>query len=137
MSRPYSGSALSAYHRKQNAESRAREAARQEFAAKFESERPRHIARLKEIRAALVRHHSAKRRVARLRRTAAWADQSAIRAIYERARALSIETGVPHHVDHEIPLQGRLVSGLHVEANLQILTGSENSRKRNHFEIGP
>lgn len=30
--------------------------------------------------------------------------------------------------------QGRLVSGLHLHTNLKILTGSENSRKRNRYE---
>lgn len=38
-----------------------------------------------------------------------------------------------HHVDHEIPLQGELVSGLHVAENLQYLTGPENMSKGNSF----
>jgi hypothetical protein len=89
---------------------------------------------ISEKRAALVRHHSAKRRAAKLCRTPPWADMEAIRAVYVEARALTVATGIEHHVDHEIPLQGRLVSGLHVPANLRILTGVENSRKRNKFE---
>ncbi len=88
-----------------------------------------------EDRAALVRYHAAKRRAARLRRTPIWADQNAIRALYAAARALTRSTGVEHHVDHDVPLQGRLVSGLHVHHNLQILTGRENSRKKNRFEV--
>lgn len=88
-----------------------------------------------ENRAALVRFHVAKRRAARLRRTPSWADMDAIRSFYDEARRLTIETGVEHHVDHDIPLQGKLVSGLHVHNNLQILTGSENSRKKNRFEV--
>ncbi len=89
-----------------------------------------------ERHAAVIRHHAAKRRAAKLQRIPPWADEEAIAQIYARARALTVETGIEHHVDHEIPLQGKLVSGLHVPANLQILTGSENSRKRNHFEVG-
>jgi hypothetical protein len=89
---------------------------------------------LSEKRAALVRFHAAKRRCAKLQRTPPWADMKAIREFYVLARALSVETGIEHHVDHDIPLQGTQVSGLHVPANLQILTGVENSRKRNKFE---
>lgn len=88
-----------------------------------------------EDRRALVRFHASKRRAAKLRRTPSWADMAAIRLVYERAAALTAATGTPHHVDHEYPLQGALVSGLHVHNNLQVLTGVENSRKHNHFEV--
>lgn len=72
-----------------------------------------------------------------MRRTPAWANQEAIRAIYDLAHRLTDETGVPHHVDHEIPLQGELVSGLHVENNLRVIPATENIRKRNKFEVSP
>jgi hypothetical protein len=88
-----------------------------------------------EQRAALARFHANKRRAAKIQRTPPWADLDAMRAIYAEATRLSIETGIPHHVDHEIPLQGEFVSGLHVHNNLQILTASENSRKRNRYEV--
>ncbi len=57
----------------------------------------------------------------------AWADQEAITAIYLQAQ----QSGM--HVDHIIPLKGKLVSGLHVAANLQLLTPAANYRKRNKF----
>lgn len=88
-----------------------------------------------EQRKALVTFHANKRRAAKLQRTPPWADLDSMRAIYAEANRLTQETGIPHHVDHVIPLQGKLVSGLHVHNNLQILTGSENSKKRNHFEV--
>lgn len=79
----------------------------------------------------------AARRSAKMLRTPSWADLTAIQAIYKQARRLTHQTGVEHHVDHVIPLQSKLVCGLHVHTNLQILTGSENIRKRNRFEVEP
>lgn len=92
---------------------------------------------LKESRTVLRNVIASRRRAAKLQRTPSWSDRAQISAIYQEARRLTRETGIPHHVDHKVPLQGRLVCGLHVHQNLQILTGSENSKKRNHFEIEP
>jgi hypothetical protein len=39
-----------------------------------------------------------------------------------------------HHVDHVLPLCGKLVSGLHVAANLQYLPARINSGKGNRFQ---
>jgi hypothetical protein len=85
----------------------------------------------------LHRAYGAKRRAAKLKRTPAWLteqDQRDIEDFYYLAKALTEITGIPHVVDHILPLQGKLVSGLHHPANLQILTESENASKGNKFK---
>ncbi len=67
------------------------------------------------------------RRAAKLQRTPAWSDLEAIKQIY-------LDRPEDHHVDHIIPLQGELVSGLHVPENLQHLPASENCSKNNAFD---
>jgi len=51
-----------------------------------------------------------------------------IKKIYEECRNLSLETGIPHEVDHIIPIAA---GGLHHQDNLKILTRTEN-RKKGH-----
>ena len=60
-------------------------------------------------------------------------DWQSMNAFYELARTLSQDTGIPHQVDHIIPINGELVSGLHVPLNLQVLTRSENVAKSNRY----
>ncbi len=50
------------------------------------------------------------------------------------AKVLEKLTGEKYHVDHVIPLQGKNVSGLHIPANLQILTATANMKKGNKYE---
>lgn len=71
---------------------------------------------------------SAKYRAAKLNRTPEWSDNDKIKEIYAKCPE-------GYHVDHIIPLQGELVSGLHVPENLQYLPASENCSKGNRFNI--
>ena len=54
--------------------------------------------------------------------------------IYRCCKQISKETGIPHHVDHIIPIKGENVSGLHVPQNLQIVTASYNMSKKNKVQ---
>ena len=45
---------------------------------------------------------------------------------YEEARRLTIETGIPHEVDHIVSCKR---GGLHCHTNLQVLTAAENNAK--------
>lgn len=78
--------------------------------------------------------YSSLRRAQEMRATPAWADLKAIEAFYAEARRLTEETGIPHHVDHIIPLRGKTVCGLHVESNLRVIPAEENLRKRNRLD---
>jgi hypothetical protein len=82
--------------------------------------------------------HRTKGRVAKLHRTPKWTtekDLKAIQHIYILANDFSKAFNVKYHVDHIIPLQGKLVSGLHVPGNLQIIPATDNLKKNNKFEV--
>ena len=83
-----------------------------------------------------VRADCVYRRVSKMHRTPAWLtsdDHWLIEQAYEIAAVRTKMFGFSWHVDHVIPLQGRLVSGLHVPTNLQVIPAVENIRKANRF----
>jgi hypothetical protein len=80
--------------------------------------------------------NDAKRRAAKLQRTPAWLtvdDLWMLEQAYELAALRTKMFGFSWHVDHIIPLQGKLVSGLHVPTNVRVIPGIENVRKANRY----
>ena len=80
--------------------------------------------------------YSARKRSEMLLRTPKWLDANAqekIEEYYFTAHMLGMHTGEHYHVDHIVPLRGKLVSGLHVPWNLRIVTAQENVRKKNRL----
>lgn len=54
-----------------------------------------------------------------------------IKEIYLQCKDITSSTGILHHVDHVLPLQGKDICGLHVYNNLQVITAYENMSKSN------
>ena len=76
------------------------------------------------------------RKAAKLQRTPSWLSAEQIHTIeqfYWEAAEISKLVGEVYTVDHIVPLQGKIVSGLHVPWNLQIMSRSENSRQGNRI----
>lgn len=76
--------------------------------------------------------YTANYRASKLYATPSWVDKEAISGMYELA-ALFNRTGITMHVDHTIPLNNENVCGLHCEANLQLLSASDNISKGNRW----
>ena len=76
------------------------------------------------------------RRAARIKRTPPWAKdimRDYMKLVSKFSKALTKRTGIKQSIDHIVPLQGELVSGLHLPWNIQIISLSENSGKCNKF----
>jgi hypothetical protein len=95
----------------------------------------------KAYRAANKEHYNflcQKRKIDQLNRTPAWLtadDLWMIEQAYELAALRTKVLGVMFHVDHDIPMRGKLVSGLHVPTNLRVITWAENQQKTNKYEV--
>jgi hypothetical protein len=77
---------------------------------------------------------NSKRRAAKLQRTPPWLSKTQYKELqtwYYRASLIKIFTDEDWHVDHILPLQGKLISGWHVPWNLQLLPRLENLEKGN------
>lgn len=85
-----------------------------------------------------VNAKTAARRAARKQCEPKWltaAMRAKIEEFYNLARKLTDESGVPHEVDHIVPLKSEVVCGLHVPWNLQVVTRAKNRAKFNRLEV--
>lgn len=74
----------------------------------------------------------ARRRAAQESATPTWLtaiDKAMIQEMYDISEARYIQTGIKHHVDHIVPINGKGVAGMHVPWNLQVITAQENLSK--------
>ena len=74
----------------------------------------------------------------KLKRTPAWLTPDElwlIDEVYELAALRTKVFGFLWHVDHVIPLRGKLVSGFHTPYNLQVIPAVDNLRKSNQMEV--
>jgi len=102
---------------------RQNEKDQRETTARKDRERIANAARMREYRAEGKYQGNLQSHVKS--RTPLWADKDKIAAIYKEAKRVGMS------VDHDIPLRGKLVSGLHVENNLVLLPLSQNISKGN------
>lgn len=78
------------------------------------------------------------RRARKLKATAAWDSELTELVTIEAAslvRKRAAATGIKWHTDHVIPLRGKLVSGLHVWNNLQVIPAIINLKKGRKVEL--
>lgn len=76
---------------------------------------------------AAARANNAFRHASKLRATPRWVNRDDLKAVYVKAKEMGLT------VDHIVPLQSAIVCGLHVPWNLQLLSASENCKKKNLF----
>jgi len=107
----------------------------------YEKNKEKHLAQKKEYRAlnkGKINSLNAARKKVIKQRTPKWigmTEKFFISEAYELAALRTKMFGFSWNVDHIIPLQGKIVSGLHVPNNLQVIPAIDNIRKKNKYEV--
>ena len=60
-----------------------------------------------------------------------WVDRAELQKLWQECRDLELETGVPHNLDHIIPLNHPKICGLSVPWNMRAIPASHNNQKGN------
>lgn len=117
------------------------ERARIKSKATYERTKEHHLAQKKvyrQINKGKIRALNAARKTVIKLRTPSWLAEEhcwMIKEIYDLAALRTEVLRLQWHVDHIVPLQGELVSGLHVPWNMRVIPAIENIRKKNKFEV--
>lgn len=82
-----------------------------------------------------ARGPKARRRILMNLATPRWANRKEMMKVYLDRERIVRETGVPHEVDHIVPIVSKIVCGLHCEHNLRIITAFENRSKSNRHIV--
>ena len=77
--------------------------------------------------------HATKHKATKSGATPGWANEFFIFEIYDLAKRRTRATGIKWHVDHVVPLQSKIVCGLHCEENLQVIPMRANVSKGNRW----
>jgi hypothetical protein len=120
---------------RKNCSQKARES-RQSWAKKNRAKDQNYKKKWRTENKGAVNNLTRKRQTAKLQRTPAWLTEDDFWMIQEAYALAALRTklfGFSWHVDHIFPLQGKVVSGLHVPINLQVIPGKENVRKGNRM----
>ena len=84
----------------------------------------------------VVLANNAKRRTSKQKRNAKWDIELTDLVVVEAYHLCELReniTGFSWHVDHVIPLNGKVVSGLHVWNNLAVIPAAQNLSKGNRY----
>jgi hypothetical protein len=108
-----------------------------EYRKQYHNANKEYFIKYRQANKALINARTRRRQMSLINRTPAWLDTTAIAeiySIYEYCSALR-NIGLRYEVDHIIPLQGKLVSGLHIPENLQVIHEFDNRSKSNKLTV--
>ena len=109
-----------------------------EYRKQYRQDNPEYFKEYNIVNKHKVNAKTRKRQASQLQRTPKWLTENDFWMIEEAYELATLRTklfGFPWEVDHVIPLQGRLVSGLHTPYNLQVIPRTENRSKNNRCEV--
>ena len=107
---------------------------RRAYMKKWTQENREHRRLYKQANRARIAEQTVARQERTRQATPLWANRDSILLKNKERQRMTAITGVLHHVDHKIPLQGENVCGLHVAANLRVIPARDNLSKNNKWE---
>jgi len=103
------------------------------YAARYRLKNPEYQKTYAAVNVAKLNAKSRRRFALKLGATPEWANPFFIEEAYCLAQLRTKITGIPHEVDHIVPLQSKIVCGLHCEYNLQVIPSLSNRSKSNRY----